>query len=803
MEQSETNTSETDWRITMKGMSQFRPGERVADRRRSGGHAGRIAALLLRIVDAGLWTTIVVAPLVMGGRHPIGRLLLAVLVAVSALAWLVRQCVIDRPRWKSTAVQWLLLAAVLLVHVQTLSLPGPLLDFLSPAIGERLTVSPTGGSTGDGWWRTISLTPIETQRGLAVLLTHGLLLLLVVQRLADFRDVERILRPVALAAVVTALLGIVQLLFGNGKFLWVYEHPFVDTSHEAKGPFSNPNHFTQFLSLGIGPLAYFLMRPAFCRRSRREAEWTGNVGETSRGDIPTPIVVLGLGIVLFAGMLSLSRGGMLAMLVAAGVMIIAAVRLSLIGRQTFTALVLVSMLLAAAMSIIGHESVARELASLRLHSLEDAFHQLGRWPIWQANLKGAIEHPLLGTGIGSHREVYPLYFEPYNSVEYTHAESGYLQILLELGGVGLLLLLAGMGLCWRWCRVGFREGQTPPARFAAAAVAASLAASAVHSAFDFVWYVGGCLSVTVVLAAVPCRLAQWAGVGIAEESNHRTAAAPASPRTRWAWIVATAGTCHLAAFMVAALMPPAAASLPWDRYLRLTQRRPVDDLPSLERLSLSIDSLKETVRRDPYDARAHLRLASAYRQRFDVSNRALEGMPLAHVREAAYAAESASSNARWRWLRKVLGSGGKELLLAHPHAVRSLQLCPLQGEGYVHLAELAFLNGSSTDTADEYLAQALRVRPHRAEVLVALGNQAAARNEIDQARQWWTRAMASDVDCRQTLITQFAPQLPAEVLLSMVPGRVDALQQLFLEYRHIGRDDQARIVGAVYARHLE
>ena len=70
------------------------------------------------------------------------------------------------------------------------------------------------------------------------------------QRIRHVEDVERLLRWCALSAVIMASFGIVQLLAGNGKFFWFYEHPFTTTCDGAKGSFSNRNHFAQFLALG-------------------------------------------------------------------------------------------------------------------------------------------------------------------------------------------------------------------------------------------------------------------------------------------------------------------------------------------------------------------------------------------------------------------------------------------------------------------------------------------------------------------------------------------------------------------------
>ena len=77
-------------------------------------------------------------------------------------------------------------------------------------------------------------------------LADGYGLLLVLQRLRRLEDIERWMRWVALAAVSLAVIGLVQYFAGNGRYLWIYEHPFRSADGAVKGPFVNQNHFAHF-----------------------------------------------------------------------------------------------------------------------------------------------------------------------------------------------------------------------------------------------------------------------------------------------------------------------------------------------------------------------------------------------------------------------------------------------------------------------------------------------------------------------------------------------------------------------------
>ncbi len=61
-----------------------------------------LGAVLLQIVDGGLAGVIFLVPFVMGGRHPLGQLILVALAVVTALAWAIRQSLCPHPSWRPT-----------------------------------------------------------------------------------------------------------------------------------------------------------------------------------------------------------------------------------------------------------------------------------------------------------------------------------------------------------------------------------------------------------------------------------------------------------------------------------------------------------------------------------------------------------------------------------------------------------------------------------------------------------------------------------------------------------------------------
>jgi O-antigen ligase len=89
-------------------------------------------------------------------------------------------------------------------------------------------------------------------------------------------------------------------------------------------------------------------------------------------------------------------------------------------------------------------------------------------------------NPLTGTGVGPARFVSEGPGGTAEAALYVHNE--YLQLLVDLGAIGALLLLALFGAVALTARRGW------PGRSAATPLAA-LTAFAVHSGFDFLWHI--------------------------------------------------------------------------------------------------------------------------------------------------------------------------------------------------------------------------------------------------------------------------------------------------------------------------
>ncbi len=763
----------------------------------------QFSLLLLGAVDLGLAAAVFIVPLLLGGRIALGQFVLVALALWVAVCWCLRQSLASGAVWVRTPAGPLLLAALVLVGLQLVTLPPSLLDLLSPRLYEVLSLwAPNpNSSVALGVWPTISLTPSATRSGFILLLAFVLLFLTTVQRVRQVEDAERLIRWIAVSTLVMAVFALVQYLTSNGKFFWFYEYPYTDTKSVVKGSFTNPNHFAQFVALGIGPLVWWL-QDGLRSNSRQNRTQQPQFGHTpKRFDAKVGLKAIALGFAVFVGLMSLSRGGAMVMLVATVVCTLIFYQGSLVGRKALLAVAGIGLLVVACLGVYGYQSLAAELDDFR--SFEELDGGQVRRRLWQADLAGVADYPLTGTGLGSHREVYQMYLEKDHypqGVEYTHAENGYVQVCLETGVPGLLLALIAVGLCTSWCLASFRRGVPTRVVLCFAAVAPGLAANFAHSMSDFVWYVPGCMVVVVILAACACRLWQLTH----DESGRST---PLFQVSRGGWLAVAGCLAVVGGFMLQNRMTVVRAERCWDRYLSLSKLLPnLEQVKRYEALNAMSQELSAVVAHQPDHARAHTRLAAVQLKMFDhAEDSRVSPLSVRQVRDAALASDFQSLDVMKQWLLRAFGNRCKHLDEALHHARQALTLCPLQGEAYLYLADLSFLEGPDSPGKAAYVSQALRVRPSDGAVLLAAGQEAALLGNIDTALEYWRASFKSCPVQRKHLLQSLATRIPISFFLETVPGDLAALRQIEAHYSRLDQPDpdELRFARQRYAEALE
>ncbi len=323
--------------------------------------------------------------------------------------------------------------------------------------------------------------------------------------------------------------------------------------------------------------------------------------------------------VLFAGLMSLSRGGMAALVIAALVSAAICCPASAVAGRFLGIMLAACLVIGAALAIFGLDNVGRRLETLTQGTTEHNDWSEGRIPLWTCIARAIPDYFWLGAGAGSFSQVYPIYSDGTlsDSIEFTHAENSYLQVLLETGCIGLGLALACIVSWGSWCAAGWKGSSR--LKICAGAIAGVLAAGTAHALVNFVWYVPACMAIMAILAACALRVSQFA-------APTAIVTRPV-PMRRLAAVTAAIVLIPAGAWMIHNRIGPAIAQPYWEQYLIAleanspqqpvadnadsTARHNADDA-ALARENGLIRCLENVVYWHPNHLSAHLALAEAH-----------------------------------------------------------------------------------------------------------------------------------------------------------------------------------------------
>lgn len=756
---------------------------------------GTATIRLRQVGDACFLAILFLVPMTSACLQEFGNAVLVGCALLMALAWATEQILTSPAGSPTTGAELIVLGAVALVALQLLPLPEAWHARLLPFASDYLNVqgSEDGQVLSERPWSTISLTPSLTRSGLVLLGGYSLFFLTMVQRLRTIEDIQRTVRLMAVGTGVMAALAILQLR-GNGKFLFLFEHPFRTAAFPAKAAFSNPNHLCHFLALGIGPLFYWWYES----NQQKNGVIRGSVNATGFGlrrSTDSQKRWLGgvIGLTLLAAILTFSRAGLLVMMLATAL----AVRTVMQNpRQLLRLVVPLSLFVGLAVWLSGTELLQGKLQSaINAGSVSELLS--GRFVLWSAILDAAPQFLTAGSGLGSHAEVYPTWMEQDFGVRFSHAESGYLQVLLELGLPGIVLLAASLSLAGWWIMYIHRTGNADIRRLCHV-LAAGIAVSVLHSVVDFPWYIPGCMVVTLTICACLARLYQL------QRLQNRPSC---DQRTVWPGV--------LAVLVVLLALPVGRASAEivlrdaetendWNLYRRHAiaagDAISYESMDSLDdKLDAIIMHLENCVNRDPDDYRSASLLAAMYARRFERHQlRAENRMNIREIRNTVRSTEFESPRELAKWLHRAFGDEAADLYRAFAMARKAVTGQPLRGETYLLISQLGFLTGMTTDEEQALAEQALRLRPHNAAILFVTGLSQMEQGDSEAALEKWRVAFRRDPGIRPMIIKALVPYLSVDELYQRLEPGIDGLYLMFGQYRAMDQQSAVTRVAELY-----
>ncbi len=212
-----------------------------------------------------------------------------------------------------------------------------------------------------------------------------------------------------------SIFGILQHLTFNGKLYWFREMRYGGVPF---GPYVNRNHFAGFAEMVI-PVA---LVPLVLGKVRRERLF---------------LVALFAVVPIVALLLSASRGG----IVSFAVQMLILFLLLLVRRVRAKYVIGGGMVVLCAVMAVSwleiHQVLERfsGIQTLEVSTGKRTAMRQGTWRVF-------LDHPMLGTGLGTFEMVFPPYDSLYDGKIANHAHNDYLEALAETGVVG--------GLCCVW-----------------------------------------------------------------------------------------------------------------------------------------------------------------------------------------------------------------------------------------------------------------------------------------------------------------------------------------------------------------
>jgi O-antigen ligase len=293
----------------------------------------------------------------------------------------------------------------------------------------------------DHTWRSLSLNPEATRIGLINVVTCLALCLVLLNNLFGLDRIRTLILALIGIGSFEALYGLLEYWSGRQHIFWYKKVYYLE---EVTGTYINHNHFAGLMELTI-PLTIAIFAIEYSRHfigagTRFLSILKGLSWATS---LKLASLLIAMGVMFVALVLSKSRVGLFAsifsLIVMAGLArgrLHSRVLLKTIGLILMSGLVTIRF----DRGPIERFSWWQDEAQIRLN-------------LWKDSVKIVPDFPLIGRGLGTFREVIPYYRSQLDFVKisdapqgafWQHAHNDYLQLLIECGMVGFLIMMWGL-----------------------------------------------------------------------------------------------------------------------------------------------------------------------------------------------------------------------------------------------------------------------------------------------------------------------------------------------------------------------
>jgi len=290
---------------------------------------------------------------------------------------------------------------------------------------------------------------------------YGAVSFLAAQCIRRTSQVKTLVWVFSIYGCAVALLALLQGIAPNGKLYWLRTPQLGGWIY---GPYVNHNHYAGLMEMLVPiPLVFCLTHHAYGTR-----KWAAAIA-----------AVLMAATIFSSG----SRGGMLALTVE----LIFLVLINKARKQSWKSTLVLGAFLLVVMGIavwLGGGEIAKRVASILAESRAELSGGM-RLAIDRDALRTFMRRPVLGWGLGTFSVVYPQFRSFYTNFFIDQAHNDYLQLLVEMGALGLGVMLWFLVLLYRDTLKKIRDWTTSINGAVSLAALLGCTGILVHSFVDF------------------------------------------------------------------------------------------------------------------------------------------------------------------------------------------------------------------------------------------------------------------------------------------------------------------------------
>ncbi len=313
---------------------------------------------------------------------------------------------------------------------------------------DDLTNNKTEASAKNSEKSTFSLNPYSTRNTLVLLGLGVVSFSLGARFFNESTATIALFTMLAINGAAFSLYAIVQYLQWNGMIYWSIPIP------EGSGPFGsfiNRNNAGGYLNLclggAIGMVIWRLSQIGYIGGNQPDSpvimySEDRALGEDLRSYLSqinlVTVISFVFSVFIIAGVFcSRSRGACVSM----GIGMIVVFIMLLKTRRNQFPLILLGIPLLAGVLLVGWVGMTNDIHKRYSLLFNKETIMNTRLPNWMDGIQALPDYTVMGTGLGTYRDIYPMYQNRFDEDWYYHAENEYLESIVELGLPGLALIV--------------------------------------------------------------------------------------------------------------------------------------------------------------------------------------------------------------------------------------------------------------------------------------------------------------------------------------------------------------------------